>query len=279
MGTLVVDRVSADGSAAMMERERVTTTFMPATAAESILLGSGANGRDLSSLRLVHLSYRMTPDFRAALVARYGPIFNNGYGSTEGAVICGTTDAFLSNATSHGVPGGVDEVMIGNADGTFAPAGERGEILVKGPSVMAGYLDDPEATAETLRGGWLHTGDIGHFDERGELHFDSRLKDLIKSGGYNVSSEEVEAAIVSLCGITDAAVFGVADSRWGEAVRAVVVLSPGADWTEATLSAELRRTLAPFKCPKSILFADNLPRNPGGKLVKGAIAEMYGGLA
>lgn len=278
MGTLVVDRVSARNSAATMERERVTTTFLPATAAQTILLDDGAKGRDLSSLRTVHLSYRMTPEFRVALVEQYGPIFNNGYGSTEGAMICGTADSFLANATSHGVPRGVDEIVIGNPDGTIAPVGERGEILLKGPCVMAGYLDDPAATAETLRDGWLHTGDIGHFDERGELHFDGRLKDIIKTGGYNVSSEEVEAAIVSLPGVADAAVFGVADARWGEAVRAVVVLSPGAGWTEATLGTELRRTLAAFKCPKSILFADDLPRNPGGKLVKAAIVESYGGI-
>ncbi len=274
--TLVLDRVDRDRSLATMERERVTTTFLPATAAEAILLNPQAQGRDLSSLRRINLSYRMTKALRRRLVEKYGQIFIYGYGMTEGAMLNGDASIFESKPTSHGVPRGVDEVMIADVDGNRCPVGERGEILIKGPTVMLGYLDDPEATALALRDGWLHTGDAGQLDEDGHIHFIGRFKDMIKSGGYNVSSEEVERAILDASKIVDAAVIGVPDDRWGEAVRAIVVLeSPGA-WTQETLLAELRKSLAAFKAPKSVIFVESLPRNPGGKLAKGTIEEMYG---
>jgi long-chain acyl-CoA synthetase len=141
---------------------------------------------------------------------------------------------------------------------------------------MLGYLDDPDATALALKDGWLHTGDIGLLDEDGEIHFVGRFKDMIKSGGYNVASEEVERAIMELPRITDVAVIGVPDDRWGEAVRAIVVPeSPGA-WTDETLLTELRKSLAGFKVPKSVIFVESVPRNPGGKLAKGVIQKLYG---
>lgn len=274
--TVVLDRVDPRSSPAIMERERVTTTFLPATVAQSFLLNEQAQDRDLSSLREVILSYRMTAAVRRKLVEKYGEIFIYGYGMTEGTMLNGYPSIFETKPTSHGIPCGVDEVIIGDEDGNRCPVGERGEILIKGPTVMLGYLDDPEATALALRGGWLHSGDAGFLDEEGHIHFVGRFKDMIKSGGYNVASEEVERAILDLPKIADVAVIGVPDDRWGEAVRAIVVPGAAGVWTEETLLIELRKSLAAFKAPKSVIFVDSLPRNPGGKLAKGAIEEMYG---
>ena len=274
--TLVLDRVDRSTSLGRMERERVTTMFLPATVAETLLLSQQAQSHDLSALRRIGLSYRMTQAMRRDLVERYGQIFNYGYGMTEGLLLYGAAAVFESKPTSHGVPRGVDEVIIADADGNRCPVGERGEILIKGPSVMLGYLDDTEATAHALRDGWLHTGDIGFVDEDGEVHFVGRFKDMIKSGGYNVASEEVERAILELPHIADVAVIGVPDDRWGEAVRAIIVPESPDAWTQETLLGELRKSLAGFKTPKSVIFVDSVPRNPGGKLAKGVIQELYG---
>jgi fatty-acyl-CoA synthase len=274
--TLVLDRVDPRTSPAVMEEERVTTTFLPATVVQAFFLDEKARQRDLSSLRQVILSYRMTAGVRRKLVEAYGEIFIYGYGMTEGAMLNGYPATFEAKPTSHGIPNGVDEVMIADQDGRRCPVGQQGEILIKGPTVMLGYLDDPRATEDALRNGWLHSGDVGYIDEEGHLHFVGRFKDMIKTGGYNVASEEVERAIVNLSQIADVAVIGVPDDRWGEAVRAIVVPEVAGIWTEDRLLTELRKSLAGFKCPKSVVFVDALPRNPGGKLAKGMIEQIYG---
>ncbi len=275
--TLVIDRPSAE-SGAIVERERVSTTLLPPSVAEAILLSEDGKARDFSRLRIVWTSFRITHEVRTAFVERVGPIFRYGFGMTEGSFVAAPADVFISKPTSAGPPDGVDEIVIGDPEtGAPLPVGESGEILIKGPSVMLGYLDDPDTTAETLRGGWLHTGDLGHIDEDGHMHFDGRIKDTIKTGGLNVSAEEVEGVITTLVGVKDVAVIGVPDDHWGEAVRAVVVLDAGSSWTEESMILELRKTMAGYKTPKSVVFASELPRNPGlGKLAKGEIAKMYG---
>ena len=134
----------------------------------------------------------------------------------------------------------------------------------------------PEISAEALRGGWMHTGDMGSFDEEGFLYILDRKKDMIKPGGENVYSPEVEAVVVAHPAILEAAVIGIPDHKWGEAVRAVVALRPGATLTEAELIQWCRSQLTHFKCPTSVVFAEALPKGGTGKIQKTVLRQLYG---
>jgi acyl-CoA synthetase (AMP-forming)/AMP-acid ligase II len=156
------------------------------------------------------------------------------------------------------------------------PNGQIGEICSKSPQNMLGYWNNSAATAETLRGGWLHTGDLGFMDDDGFVYLVDRKKDMIISGGENVYSREVEEALVAHAAIADAAVIGVPDAKWGEAVKGIVVLKPRHSITEAQLIAHCRGLIAGYKCPKSIEFVQQLPRLPSGKISKVALREEFG---
>jgi len=140
---------------------------------------------------------------------------------------------------------------------------------------MAGYWNLPEATAKAIVDGWFHTGDAGYTDQDGYLYVHDRVKDMIVTGGENVYPAEVESALFGHPAIADVAVIGVPDERWGEAVKAVVVLNPGASATADELITHARQGVAGFKCPKTVDFVDVLPRNPSGKLLKRELREPY----
>jgi len=146
--------------------------------------------------------------------------------------------------------------------------GDDGEILVRSRQVMAGYWEDEAATAEALAGGWLHTGDVGRIDDHGYLYVVDRKKDVIVTGGENVSSLEVEQVLAALPGVRAVAVVGVPDPRWGENVCAVIAPTPGAGIDAETLVAAARVELAGFKVPRHIVVVDELPTNASGKIVK-----------
>jgi acyl-CoA synthetase (AMP-forming)/AMP-acid ligase II len=148
------------------------------------------------------------------------------------------------------------------------PVGEAGEILLGGPVVMQGYWNNSSASIETLRGGWLHTGDVGKLDEDGYLYLVDRKKDMIVSGGENIYSREVEEALYQHEAVANAAVIGVADEKWGEAVRAVVELRSGASATDKEINAHCKTLIAGYKFPKSVVFTDDLPKLPSGKINK-----------
>jgi acyl-CoA synthetase (AMP-forming)/AMP-acid ligase II len=150
-----------------------------------------------------------------------------------------------------------------------------GEVLLRGPNVMLGYLDDPQATAAAIDAeGWLHTGDIGTIDDAGNLRITDRLKDMYICGGFNVYPAEVEQTLARLEGVADVAVIGVPDERLGEVGRAFVVRRPGSEIDEESVIAYSREHLANFKAPRSVVFADALPRNAGGKVLKTSLREM-----
>ena len=155
------------------------------------------------------------------------------------------------------------------------PRGHKGEILVRGDQVMTAYWNRPDATAEALRGGWLHTGDAGHLDEQGYLFLSDRVKDMIVSGGENVYPREIEEALMLLDGVADVAVVGVPDERWGEAAKAFVVRVAGAALTAETILAHCRSRLAGYKCPRSVEFVESLPRNATGKVLKRELRAPY----
>jgi fatty-acyl-CoA synthase len=146
--------------------------------------------------------------------------------------------------------------------------GEVGEIVHRSPHLMNGYFNDPEKTAASFEGGWFHSGDLATIDDEGYITVVDRKKDMIKSGGENVASREVEEAVYQLAGVSEVAVIGLPDAQWIEAVTAVIVPKAGVTLTEAQVIAHCRERLAGFKCPKRVVFTDALPKNPSGKILK-----------
>jgi acyl-CoA synthetase (AMP-forming)/AMP-acid ligase II len=160
------------------------------------------------------------------------------------------------------------ELDIWDERGTPLPAGERGEIVLRGPKVFAGYWRDPEATAAAFDGGWFHTGDVGVRDEDGYLYIVDRFKDMIVSGGENIASSEIERVLYEHDTVLEVAVVGRPDDRWGEVPVAFVVPRPDAVVTDEELLEHCRSQLAKFKVPTAVTFIDALPRNPSGKVLK-----------
>lgn len=193
------------------------------------------------------------------------------YGLTEATSQVTT----LAPADALGHLGSAGKPLVGIQLRIDAPPGEAGEILVAGPTVFAGYFDDPAATARALRDGWLHTGDIGRLDSDGFLYVLDRRNDLIVSGGENVYPAEVEAALEAHPGVREAAVVGVPDPRWGQVVAAALVLEPGATVEESELDAWLRPRLAGYKLPRRWLVLDALPRTTSGKLQRRLVRDRF----
>ncbi|MGA1451900.1 MAG: class I adenylate-forming enzyme family protein, partial [Ilumatobacteraceae bacterium] len=167
-------------------------------------------------------------------------------------------------------------VAIIDSDGNHLPAGESGEVVVRGDNVMAGYWNKPEETAAVLRNGWYRTGDVGWIDSQGFLFLVDRAKDMIVSGGENVYSTEVEQALMTHPGVLECAVYGIPDPRWGEAVAATVVAREGIDLTDTELVEHCRQLIAGFKVPRRIeVIADPLPKSAAGKILKREIREPF----
>jgi acyl-CoA synthetase (AMP-forming)/AMP-acid ligase II len=215
----------------------------------------------------------------------WGPIMTGGYGQSEAMTgICNLRPdehmrhgqlADDNRLSSVGRPNPLIRVEILDDEHRRVPPGETGEICVKGDLVMKGYYKNPEKTAETLIDGWLHTGDMGHLDAEGYLHITDRKKDMIISGGFNVYPSEVEQVLWSHPAVQDCAVIGVPDDTWGEAVKAVVELNPGAEVTEAELIALCKEKLGGVMAPKSVDFIPSLPRSPVGKVLKKDLRNPY----
>lgn len=258
-----------------IEQHRITVLPGPPTIYQMLLDHPARRDYDLSSLRFavtgaatvpVVLVERMQSELDIDIVlTAYGLTEANGMGT-----MCRADDDAVTVATTCGRPFAGFELRIDAA----AP-GESGEVLLRGPNVMLGYLDDPGATAAAIDAdGWLHTGDIGAVDEAGNLRITDRLKDMYICGGFNVYPAEVEQVLARMEGVADAAVIGVPDERLGEVGRAFVVTRPGAQLDEKSVIAYTREHLANFKAPRSVRFVDVLPRNAGGKVVKAQLREL-----
>ncbi len=192
------------------------------------------------------------------------------YGCTEATpsiAILKAKDS-LKKRECVGPPVSFIEVRVVDDQDRDLPVGEVGELICRGPNVMKGYYKDEEATREALRGGWLHTGDIGRTDEEGFIYIVDRKKDMIVSGGENIYPREIEEILYSHPRIEDAAIIGVPDPLWGESVKAVIVLKKGATMSEEEVIEYCKSHLASYKKPKSVEFMENLPRNPSGKVLK-----------
>jgi acyl-CoA synthetase (AMP-forming)/AMP-acid ligase II len=272
-GATLIPQLTFDPERAMkaVQDQRITVLPGPPTIYQTLLDHPKRGDYDLTSLRFavtgaatipVVLIERMQTELDIDIVlTAYGLTEASGFGT-----MCRADDDAVTVATTSGRPIAGFELSV--ADGT-------GEVLLRGPNVMLGYLDDPEATAATIDAdGWLHTGDVGALDERGNLRITDRLKDMYICGGFNVYPAEIEQVLARLDGVTEAAVIGVPDERLGEVGKAFVVRKPGAELDEQSVIAYTREQLANFKCPRSVAFLDALPRNPGGKVVKPQLREL-----
>jgi acyl-CoA synthetase (AMP-forming)/AMP-acid ligase II len=236
---------------------------------------------DLSSLRSVLYGASPIPE---ALLQRaldvFGCQFIQAYGLTEttGAICLLPAEDHVAGSPrlrSCGRPVFGARMRVVDGAGRDCPPSVVGEIVARGEQVMKGYWRRPEASAEAIRDGWFHTGDAGYFDADGYLYIHDRVKDMIVSGGENVYPAEVENALAAHPAVADVAVIGVPDERWGEAVKAVVVLRPGASADERELLDFCRDRIASYKRPRSVDFVDALPRNPTGKILKRELRERY----
>jgi len=219
-------------------------------------------------------------------IAALGPRVWNGYGQGESpctitAMSASATAAALSDPerlTSVGTARWATRVRVVDREDRPHPPGEVGEVVVDGPTVMTGYLGLPEATAETLRGGWLHTGDLGRLDADGYLTLVDRAKDVVISGGYNVYPREVEDVLLTDPSVAEAAVVGVPDPEWGERLVAFVVPSTVGWPNPESLDARCLAAIARHKRPKQYVVVDSLPRNPAGKVLKTALRQRVSGM-
>jgi long-chain acyl-CoA synthetase len=283
---VVMSRFTPEQALSTIARERVTVaTFVPTMLAMLLQLPD-IHTYDLSSLRLITYGASPMPEtvLRECLRRLPHVRFAQSYGMTElspVATMLGaehhTLNAPPGRLRSAGRPVYSAEVRIVDPNDRELPPGEIGEIIVRGPIVMKGYWRKPELTAQTLRGGWMHTGDSGYFDDDGFLFIADRIKDMIISGGENVYSIEVENAISSHPDVAQCAVIGIPDPRWGEAVHAIVVAHTGADGlTAESIIAHCRPIIAGYKCPRSVdLRRELLPQSSVNKIDKAALREPF----
>ncbi len=268
---------------ATIAREKVTKFFAPPTIWIGLLRHPDFDSTDLSSLRKGYYGASAMPvEVLKEMQDRLPQVsLWNFYGQTEMAPLATILRPHeqLAHAGSAGRAGLNVETIVVDDDTVEVPRGTVGEIVHRSPHTTLGYYNDPEKTAAAFAGGWFHSGDLGYIDEDGHLHVVDRKKDMIKTGGENVASREVEEAIYTLDGVAEVAVFGIPHPVWVESVTAVVVPKPGAALTPEQVIAHARAVLAGFKAPKHVVLADALPKNPSGKILKRALRQEHAGLA
>lgn len=269
-----------------LSEERITrTTLVPAMIQACLLMVPDIATRDYSNLDLV--VYGASPiagDTLRRAMEVFRCDFAQGFGMTETSAVLtvlsredhrramnGRPELLLS--AGRALPG--TQVRIVDENDTALPPGTIGEIAGRGDQIMRGYWNLPEATTEALRGGWLHTGDAGRMDAEGYVYIEDRVKDMIVSGGENIYPREVENVLFAHPAVADAAVIGIPDAKWGEAVKAIVQLKPGASATAEEIIEFCRGKLAGYKLPRSADFVATIPRNASGKVLKRELREKY----
>ncbi len=269
-----------------IEEHQVTVLFLPPTAIYMMLAHPQVRDFDYSSLKnFIYAAAPMAPDKVRQANEVFGPVMTNIFGQTESPA----PTTILQPGEHRPDDGPVWEKRlssIGRAcltrwteimdeKGNILGPHETGEVVIRGFGNMAGYLDDPGATAEVSRFGWHHTGDMGYKDEEGYITLVDRKKDMIVSGGFNVFSVEVEKALLSHPAVMEAAVIGVPDEKWGEAVKGLVELKDGQQVSEEALIAHCKERIGSVKAPKSIDFIGELPRSATGKVLKRKLRDKY----
>lgn len=282
---VLFDRFDVEEVLSTIEKEHINRIFFVPTMVTRILASGLVGKYDLSSLTsLTYGAAPMPPAVVRQAMETFGPILSQGYGAgeTTSTVTILTADDHIDalagdgkRLASCGRSYFENEVLVLKEDGTEAKPGELGEICIRGPEIMQGYWNAPDLTAEVLQDGLYHTGDIAVTDDEGYVFIVDRKKEMIISGGFNVYPSEVEKVLYTHPAVFEAAVIGVPDDEWGEAVKAVVVTRKGHDLSEAQVLDYCREHLPGFKRPRSVDFATELPRNPNGKIVRRQLRDAY----
>jgi fatty-acyl-CoA synthase len=269
-----------------IERFRVTHLFLPPTAFYALLAHPRVGDFDYSSLRVFLLAASpVSPEKLKRGVEIFGPCMCQSYGQTEAPMLLTWLDQKTLAAAaagdhperlrSCGRPTSAVRLAVMDDDGRLLPPNVPGEIVARGSLVGRGYYKLPEATAEIRAHGWHHTGDVGYRDDDGYFYIVDRKKDMIITGGFNVYCAEVEAGVMELAQVRECAVIGVPDDRWGEAVKAFVVLRDGESLNEERVIAHCKVKLGGVKTPKSVEFRSEIPKTPAGKTDKKALRKPY----
>jgi fatty-acyl-CoA synthase len=265
-----------------IQEHRITCMLVVPTMIYAMLDHPGLKGYDLSSLEIIYYgSSLISPSRLKEAIEKVGPIFFQFYGQAEAPMsvtVMKRAEHDPSNLTrlaSCGRPVPWVRTQLLDSNNNPVPDGEPGEICVQGPLLMSGYLNKPEQTAEAFAGGWLHTGDIAVRDPDGFLRIVDRKKDMIITGGFNVYPREVEDVLSAHPAVAEAAVIGVPDEKWGEAVKAIVVLRAGATVSEAELIALVRERKGAVQAPKSLVITDKIPLSGVGKPDKKALRAQH----
>jgi len=284
---LVLERFDVEKFLEAVQEEKASFTLLVPTMIHMLLDFPERRNYDLSSLKGVFYGAApiSTTRARQAMDELFGPVLIQGYGMTE------TTSAItILTAKDHqdalrngdhdrlascGRPCFDTEVKVVDEAGGEVSTGEIGEIIARGPDVMMGYYKDSELTNATIRGGWVHTGDMARADDSGYIYIVDRKSETIISGGFNVYPSEVEGVLYAHPAVFEAVVVGVPDEKWGEAVKGVVVVKKGCLVTEQALIDHCKALLAGYKKPQSIDFVSDLPKNPSGKIPRRVVREKY----
>jgi acyl-CoA synthetase (AMP-forming)/AMP-acid ligase II len=269
-----------------IQKRRITNMFAAPTMVKLLVTYPDIDRYDLNSLKALVYggapmyledlkeSMRKLPNCLVQIYGQGEAPMTISYLRKEDHILDGTSGQ-MEKLKSAGIPRTNVEVKVFDQNDNEMPRGTMGEVVVRGDVVMKAYWKNPQATEETLRHGWLHTGDLGYMDERDYIYLVDRSKDMLISGGENIYTREVEDVILLHPAVYEVAVFGVPDEKWGEAVKAVVSFKPGLKATERELIDFCSQHLAGYKKPKSIEFRDVLPKNAYGKILKRELRETY----
>ncbi len=279
-GTVVLrERFDARETLETIQKEKITTLFAVPSMVHMILEMPDIDSYDTGSLRIVFTGGAPFPVVTIRkFFKHFRANFIQAYGLTEGISVSTflEPEKAIEKIGSIGKPFYGVELRVVNEQGKDVAPGEIGEIIQKGTHVMKGYWNLPEATRETLRDGWLHTGDLARVDEDGYIYIVDRKKDMIISGGENIYPAEIEQVLYSYPKILEAAVIGTPDEKWGETVKAVVVLKPALQASEQEIIDFCKSHMASYKKPTSVEFVSALPRNPSGKVLKTELRRQFG---
>jgi fatty-acyl-CoA synthase len=276
IATVILEKFDPVAVLELIEKHRIGLLQGVTAMMRMILAAPDADKYDLSSWRIAILPGSPLPySLIRTVYDRFGVLCQNLWGMTEisgpGSVM--NIEDILDKPECAGKHYFEVDIKVVDVDGGSLPAGETGEILVRGPNMMSGYWNLPEATRNTIVEGWIHSGDLGYLDEQGYLYVVDRLKDMIVSGGENVYPAEVEKVLVQMEGIEEASVIGIADEKWGEVPKAFIVTQKDRVPSDEEIILFCRKKLAGFKIPRHIERIDELPKNPSGKVLKKRLRE------